>query len=153
MLQSTEARHIMEAPAIHRAVQVLKNPVSLARRQRDDPHLGQVRKSLYGTVIAVQAPGEVDRTGYGLDNNDIIRYVEEKGGKLPANPYQWCLMYPLWCTPWSRSYSGLGARSVSLAFGYPRYATIHVIVRVPGAHETEKQTGRNIARTPARTVG
>ena len=36
---STEARHVMETPAIHRAGQVLTSPTSLERRQRDNSYL------------------------------------------------------------------------------------------------------------------
>ena len=74
----------MQGPAIHRAVEVLTNPASLVRRQRDDAHLGQVRKSLCdgsGT-----GAGGVGTTDYGLDDNDTIRHADEKGKKLPAIP-------------------------------------------------------------------
>ena len=47
--RSTEPRHVIEGPAIHRAVQVLTNPALLVRRQRDDDHLGQVCTSLCGS--------------------------------------------------------------------------------------------------------
>ena len=73
----------MEAPAIHRAVQVLTKPAALARQQ-DDTHLGQVRKSLCDS----SGTGEegVDTTSCGLDDDDVVRYTNEQGRKLPAIP-------------------------------------------------------------------
>ena len=82
--RSSEARHITDASAIDRAVQVHTNPASLARRQRDDSQLGQVRKSLCGSN-GVGAEG-IDTTGYGLDDDDVIRYTDDRGRKLPAIP-------------------------------------------------------------------
>lgn len=74
----------METPAINRAVQVLINPTFLARRQRDDSHSGEVRKSLCGG--SGTGAREVDTVDHGLDDNDVIRYAEGKDGKLPAIP-------------------------------------------------------------------
>ena len=73
----------MEKPVIHRAVQIFTNPASLARWQRDDPHQGQVRQSLCGS--SGTGVGELNTTGYGLDN-DVIRYADGNGRKLPAIP-------------------------------------------------------------------
>ena len=88
----------METPAIHRAVQVLINPASLARRKRDDSHLGQVRKSLCGSRGT--DVGGIDTTGYGLDDNDVFRYADEKSRKLPAIPESMVadVLYSLWFT-------------------------------------------------------
>ena len=83
-LRSSEARHITEASAIDRAVHVPTNPASLARRQRDDCQLGQVRRSLRDSN-GVGAEG-IDTTGYSLDDDDVIRYADDKGRKLPAIP-------------------------------------------------------------------
>ena len=74
----------METPAIHRAVQVLTNPAALARRHQDDAHLGQVHKSLCDS--SGTGKGGVDTTSYGLDDDDVVRYTDEQGRKLPAIP-------------------------------------------------------------------
>ena len=44
--RSTEARHVMKTPAIHRAVQELTNPAPFVPRQRDDYHVGQVKRHI-----------------------------------------------------------------------------------------------------------
>ena len=96
--RATEARHVMEGPAIHRAVQILINPISVGRRQWDHSHLGQVRKSLCGSRGT--DVGGIDTTGYGLDDNDVFRYADEKGRKLPAIPESMVadVLYSLWFT-------------------------------------------------------
>ena len=81
--RSSEAQQVMETPAIHRAVQVLTNPAALARRQQDDAHLGQVRKSLCDSGAGEEG---VDTTSYGLDDDEVARYTDEQGKKLPAIP-------------------------------------------------------------------
>ena len=42
-----------ETPVIHRAVEVLTNPAALARRQQDNAHFCQVRKSLCDSGVDV----------------------------------------------------------------------------------------------------
>ena len=81
--RSSAARQVMETPAIHRAVRVLTNPATLARRQQDDTHLGQVCKSLCDSGAG---EGGVDTTSYGLDDEEVVRHTDEQGRKLPAIP-------------------------------------------------------------------
>ena len=120
-------------PVIHRAVEVLTNPASLARRQRNDAHLGQVSKRLREDSNANAA--EVDETGYSLDENDVIRFADGKGRNLPAIPESMvadvlALVHTL------HGHSGVGAtlalvlRALSLAFSHSRHATIRVVMRV-----------------------
>ena len=72
--RSSEDYQVMETPAIHRAVQVLTYPAALARRQQNDAHLGQVRKSLCDSGTG---KGGVDTTSYGLDDDEVVRYTNE----------------------------------------------------------------------------
>ena len=81
--RSSEAHQVMETPAIHRAVRVLTNPATLALRQQDDTHLGPVHKSLCDSGAG---EGGVDTTSYGLDDEEVVRYTDEQGRKLPAIP-------------------------------------------------------------------
>ena len=73
--RSSEAYQVIETPAIHRAVQVLTNPATLARRQQDDTHLGQVRKNLCDSSAG---KGGVDTISYGLDDDEVVRYTDEQ---------------------------------------------------------------------------
>ena len=73
----------METTAFHRAVRVLTNPATLARRQQDDTHLDQVRKN---SCDSSAGKGGVDTTSYGLDDDEIVRYTDKQGRKLPAIP-------------------------------------------------------------------
>ena len=70
--------------AIDRAAQVLTRPSILAQRQRDDTLLGQVRKSLSEKANTGQG-GRVDKR-YDLGADEVIRYDDGKGRKLPAIP-------------------------------------------------------------------
>ena len=96
--------------------------------------------------------GGVDTTGYGLDNNDEIRYADEKGKTASHSR-----ILGRRCTRFgahsararrSRSYFGLSTRSHSLAFRYPRHATIRVIVQV----RRKRPSSRRAAKLPGRPL-
>ena len=125
----------METPAIHRVVQNLTNPAPLVRRPRDNSHLGQIRKSLCGS--SGTGTEGVDTTGYGLDDNNVIRYADEKFRKTNPCLPKYSLGAHFAQASRSRSYFGLDTPSFSLVFVYPPHATIRVIVRGPEAQETE----------------
>lgn len=72
------------ASAIDLTARVLTRPSELAHRQRDDTHLGQVRKVLRNGVDSSQGGSGCDR--YSLGADDVVRYDDGKGRKLPAIP-------------------------------------------------------------------
>ena len=72
------------ASAIDLTARVLTRPSELARRQRDDTHLGQVRKVLSNGVDSSQGGSGCDR--YSLGTDDVVRYDDGKGRKLLAIP-------------------------------------------------------------------
>ena len=141
----------METPAIHRAVQVLTNPATLAGRQQDDTHLGQVRKS---SCDSGAGEGGVDTTSYGLDDDEVVRYTDEQGRKLPAIPESMtadvlALVHTL------HGHAGVGA-TLALARDHFHWPTVtrdtRQYVLSCGCRRRKRPNSRRIALLPGRPL-